>query len=117
MARIVILGMAALLLAGCAHEQMVPYVPYEFAKERGEMVIRPVPGLATSDMHIYKMMAVLVCYGDDFEYKNGRLLIPKELASDTELLANYYNKADWISGDLITRGECLTLPTQPTGEK
>jgi len=113
MERILFLAAFPLLFSGCAESRMVPLVPCELVWE-GDPIIRDAPKLADSDSYIYQMMAVLVCYGEDFEYKGGRLLISRKLAMDKELLANYDKKAGWISERLRVTDDPLVATTQPT---
>lgn len=105
---------AAVLVAGCASEQMVPFVPCQFHWDNDGPLLRDVPELAKSESYIYKMMAVLLSYGNDFEYRGGKLYIRHELATDRELLANYDNKTEWIRQELMNDGGPSSAPTEPS---
>lgn len=78
-------------MVGCTH--YTEYIPIVLIIDRGDHILKEDPSLLSPE-HIDAMQAILKKYGENFEVRDGKLLIEQSLQRDKDLLQNYSFKAE-----------------------
>jgi hypothetical protein len=87
--------LVAVSLAGC-NCGYVRYSPVQISLVEGEPALVEAPELLNEE-HLMAMQLVLFNYGEPFKVRHGQIFIERNLHDDTELLANYTEKAERLS--------------------